>query len=449
MELYGVLPRQFLRRLVRIYYPKIEITGREHLPATGAVLFVANHPNSIIDPVLVGIAADRRIHFLAKAPLFDVPVFGTLLHALGMLPIYRAVDDPSRMKGNVDSLSAAAACLARGEAVGIFPEGKSHDLAAVEQVKNGAARIAIQAAQMGGAPLCVAAIGINYERKERFRSAVWLHIDKPIDMPRGGEITEANERSYIRSVTEAIAASLKRAAIHLNEPAWEPFLDSLEILRPATPATEGEPRSGTSPLLQRKRLANAMNHFLASDRPRAEATAKAIDHLQKKLQSAGLTLRSMCLRLAAPALVWRWLWRSMLLVVSLVPALAGAIFHLPPLLLTLAIASRLKYPGKSTIAPAKFGVGVPLYLGWYVISWFLLSRSFGPGIATLAIMVAPYLGMLALGTVANAASFARTLGSEFRLFARPRLLRSLRKEFREVQDLLEDMSREYATIHPL
>src|SRR6266542_3570833 len=110
-----------VRRILRLYYPRIEIEGRERIPTHGAVLFVANHPNSLLDPALIGFVAQRPVHFFAKAPLFDVPVFGALMRALGMVPAYRGADDRSQVKQNLASLEAGAAWLARGEAVGIFP----------------------------------------------------------------------------------------------------------------------------------------------------------------------------------------------------------------------------------------------------------------------------------------------------------------------------------------
>ena len=73
-------------------------------------------------------------------------------------------------------LHAAAERLVHGAIVGIFPEGKSHDLPHVEPVKSGAARIAFDAVKSGARDLRIVPIGINYERKEAFRSAVWVRV---------------------------------------------------------------------------------------------------------------------------------------------------------------------------------------------------------------------------------------------------------------------------------
>src|SRR5215212_447024 len=119
--------RGLVRALTKFYYPRIEVTGGGLIPRTGPVLLVANHPNSLIDPVMLGIAAQRPIRLMAKAPLFDVPVFGAALRALGMVPTYRGSDDAKQVSKNLESLATAARHLVSGCVMGIFPEGKSHD----------------------------------------------------------------------------------------------------------------------------------------------------------------------------------------------------------------------------------------------------------------------------------------------------------------------------------
>src|SRR5688572_32788011 len=106
----GEVVRWLARKLVLVYYSRIYVTQREHVPARGPVLFVANHANSLLDAVMVGRTARRPVHFLAKAPLFSIPVFGPALHALGMVPAYRAVDDASQLAKNQSSISETAGC---------------------------------------------------------------------------------------------------------------------------------------------------------------------------------------------------------------------------------------------------------------------------------------------------------------------------------------------------
>ena len=95
---FGTLLRRLIRRLIRFYYPVIRVTNAERLPREGATLYIANHPNSLIDPVLIGITTNRPVRFMAKAPLFKGRLLGALLRSVGMIPAYRASDDKSSVR---------------------------------------------------------------------------------------------------------------------------------------------------------------------------------------------------------------------------------------------------------------------------------------------------------------------------------------------------------------
>ena len=75
----GMFLRKIVRRIVRIYYPTIHVSHSERLPKEGATLYIANHSNSLIDPVVIGITTNRPVRFLAKAPLFKTPVLGAII----------------------------------------------------------------------------------------------------------------------------------------------------------------------------------------------------------------------------------------------------------------------------------------------------------------------------------------------------------------------------------
>lgn len=92
-----------------------EVRGREHVPPTGAVIVASNHI-SFWDPPLVGTAAVRELHFLAKEELFRTPVLGPLIRAFNAIPIRRGVADLS-------GLARARDVLRAGRALIMFPEG--------------------------------------------------------------------------------------------------------------------------------------------------------------------------------------------------------------------------------------------------------------------------------------------------------------------------------------
>lgn len=78
-------------------------------------MVVCNHV-SYWDPILVGCAMKRQVHFMAKAELFSYPVLGPLVRALGSFPIKRGQSDRN-------ALRTAIHLLQDGKVLGVFPEG--------------------------------------------------------------------------------------------------------------------------------------------------------------------------------------------------------------------------------------------------------------------------------------------------------------------------------------
>ena len=92
-----------------------EVRGRENVPKQGALIVASNHI-SFWDPLLVGTAAIREQHFLAKEELFRPPFFGWLIRSYNAIPIRRGVADLAGLTKAMDVLRA-------GRALILFPEG--------------------------------------------------------------------------------------------------------------------------------------------------------------------------------------------------------------------------------------------------------------------------------------------------------------------------------------
>src|SRR6266849_6542521 len=116
-----------LKLSLRVYFRRIEVVGLENVPRDTPVIFVLNHPNALVDPVFLLCLAPRRVSFLAKAPLFRMPVIGSLVRALDSLPVYRHRDEGEDVSRNNETFAAARKLLARGGTIGVCPEGVSHD----------------------------------------------------------------------------------------------------------------------------------------------------------------------------------------------------------------------------------------------------------------------------------------------------------------------------------
>jgi len=105
-----------LRGLVRLLAPRWQVTGRGHIPRRGPVLLAPNHISDG-DPPMVAASALRPLWFMAKAPLFDIPVLGPWMRFCRAFPVERDGMDRA-------ALRFTEGLLERGQAVVIFPEGQ-------------------------------------------------------------------------------------------------------------------------------------------------------------------------------------------------------------------------------------------------------------------------------------------------------------------------------------
>ncbi|MCP3164420.1 lysophospholipid acyltransferase family protein [Myxococcus qinghaiensis] len=213
----------FLRLFYRV---KVNAPGAE---PEGPVLFVGNHPNGLIDPALVFVLTRRKVTFLAKAPLFRMPVLGWLLKGLDALPVYRKQDDPTKMGGNEGTLDAAKGALVQGRAITIFPEGKSHSEPGLAELKTGASRIALSAAKEG-APVRIVPVGLTYAEKHVFRSEVLIDVGPAIDVAAFLPADAASEPEAVRALTERIAEGLRAVTLNLEQWADLPLVQLAEQL---------------------------------------------------------------------------------------------------------------------------------------------------------------------------------------------------------------------------
>lgn len=438
--------RRLARRVARFYYPRLEISGADKIPQTGPVLLCANHSNSMVDPVLIGVTAGRPVRFLAKATLFDMPVVGRAMCALGMVPAYRGMDDASQVRRNLQSLDTGAEILVEGKALGIFPEGKTTDKARLDKVRTGAARMAIKAYDEGARGVQVVPMGINYERKEQFRSAVWVRVGDPIDIDDWVQRHDGDSRKAMRSLTTEIADSLKQLMVHLDEPEWESWLEDLEIMVPSVVDT-AEVAAGS--LQQRKRIADAMNHFLATDREQAEKVAGEIENYREAVESAGLKVGSPVLEQSGiPAALKVFSVGLRLLLLSL-PAVLGSIWHLVPFIAVRSIANLLDQPGMVTKSTHRIGVGVPLYLGWYVaLGWLLLEWKNTPSVVLSTLVFMPFAGIFALGFWRRARGVVVVLWHQLLISLQRRKLKEIRQLRSGLQSRLGELAGVYAKVAP-
>jgi len=96
----------------------IKAYGKENIPADRGVIVCANH-TSLFDVIVMAVAADVQIRFMAKKELFSIPLLSSLIKALGAFPV-------DRKGGDVAAIRKTVSMLEDGSTVGIFPQGTRH-----------------------------------------------------------------------------------------------------------------------------------------------------------------------------------------------------------------------------------------------------------------------------------------------------------------------------------
>jgi 1-acyl-sn-glycerol-3-phosphate acyltransferase len=108
----------FSQAAVRIWARTVlraRVSGAANVPMDGPLIVACNHL-SYLDPPIMGCLCPRRIRYMAKKELFEMPVLGTMIRALGAYPVDRHGSATAAIRRSLSVLEA-------GGAVGIFPEG--------------------------------------------------------------------------------------------------------------------------------------------------------------------------------------------------------------------------------------------------------------------------------------------------------------------------------------
>jgi 1-acyl-sn-glycerol-3-phosphate acyltransferase len=193
------LLRAGFKALTRVYFGSIEEVGDRPSAATRGRVFVSNHKNALIDPILVLTHAPCDVSPLAKSTLWDIPGLPWLLDLADAVPVLRRRDDPNKPAGaNDEMFDRIAKHLAAGGNVLVFPEGTSHNEPQMIRLKTGAARMLARAKELGADGLTFQSVGLEFEQRDKFRSRAMVAYGpvRPFDEAGPAGVESATQRMH-------------------------------------------------------------------------------------------------------------------------------------------------------------------------------------------------------------------------------------------------------------
>jgi 1-acyl-sn-glycerol-3-phosphate acyltransferase len=334
------------RLLLRVFYRRLEVSGLERIPASGPTILALNHPNGLMDPLLLLCLSPRPVSFLAKSPLFSMPFVSLFVKAFDSIPVYRPQDADADVRRNRETFAKARDLLRRGGVLALFPEGISHDEPRLMPLKSGAARIALGAASEG--PVTVVPAGLVYEAADVFRSGALLHFAEPFSV-EPIPLDERGEppRTAVKALTERLRKALEGATLQADDAGTlrlAAFAESL--LPPRGPGLEAR--------VAARRLLLERAALLRSRAPeRLEPLATRLGRFRRVLSAAGLTPDVLDAGVARAELAAST-FTALLVAAFLAPgALVGLLAHAPAYNLIGPLARRLAREDTDIVATIK------------------------------------------------------------------------------------------------
>ena len=403
----GTIFRRILHAIIsialRLFFRRIEAVNIEQVPQDGAIIFVLNHPNGLIDPALVYVSLARRVSFLAKSTIFSVKFAAFIMRGLEVLPVYRQIDANLEMSKNFSTFAVCYEYLVQNRCIAIFPEGISHDETMLQPLKNGAARIAIGALNfdenLRRTGLKIIPVGLFYTSKTSFRSEALIRYGEPIDVEYI-PLDKNNEppRDAVRDLTARIEIALRKVTLNLESHEELDTVLKAEALFSSVYQNLLFKESLAQSFLRLQDLAEKYTVLEQNNPEQRRELTERIKRYESELKTSGVTATSLSVLQHPTWYVFRYLILRNAILILLSPlSVIGAIIHSPAYLFSNLIGAMFKTHGAdeagSTYKILAAIVFMPLTwtVVFAIVFWF-----FGWQFALLSIPVTILCGYVAL-----------------------------------------------------
>ena len=424
--LYSFL-RYYVDSVIKLSYRKIRQTGRENIPADGAVIYAPNHTGTLMDALVILANDEKPKVFVARADIFKNPKLAKLFRFFKIMPIMRMRDGFDEVKKNNKIIEQAVDVLKDKVPFCIFPEGTHQPKYSLQPISKGIFRIALQAqALMPDMPLYIVPVGIRYGSFWRYRSTTHMQYGEPIKVSDCIEQNSDKTQPELMNIMRvSLEERMKDTIVYI--PNDKDYDATYEIC--AAVVNEQAKTVENSDKLNVMALQNAANNKTVRQvcRMKEENTELAerlisLGNKSEKIRKAtGISLKSVVARHSVVFNVFKLL----LLLATLPYTLATAVCALPATLLSNIVCKKFKDRAFHNSARLLINLLVwPLLMIIYsVIAYIYLPWQWALPL-TLALLPAPYV-------VQDAYRAVRIMVSDFKLCCN-KPLKAIYKEIREI-----------------
>ena len=321
---------------LRLFFYRIQISNAAIVPAQVPLIFILNHPNGLIDPALVFCGLPRRVSFLAKSTLFDLPVIGWLLRTVEVLPLYRRIDQNQVITNNQRTFAACHELLQRERCIALFPEGVSHRAPALQPLKTGAARIALGALSANHASshtlkkILIVPVGIYYAARTPFRGEALLQFGEPLEITAARmEADGEPNHEDVRALTDRMTEALRAVTLNFTDVEEAAAVAKAEALVSSGYRTIHLQRSLLEEFSTRMQIMSGRRLKKLQMPGRLARLENRLQRYEENLKALGLAPEYLQISKHSRRELWGVVWRSLFLMLLFPFAFAGLIMHAP------------------------------------------------------------------------------------------------------------------------
>jgi glycerol-3-phosphate O-acyltransferase/dihydroxyacetone phosphate acyltransferase len=396
--------RLVARFWVWFLFRDVVVRDAGHVPSAGPVLLCVNHPNNLIDSLLVGTVLPRKVHYLATASLFRNRLLGGFLTRAGVIPVHRRDAGAEPGDHSTTTFAACRQALEAGKVLAIYPEGTTHAEARVQRIKTGAARIALdwelsRAAVGASRPaLAVIPVGLSFEARKSFRGRVLVAFGAAVPLAAHAAKARTDPVTAVQALTASIQAAMEAQVVHIDRIDAADVVRAVEELYRDELARQLRTESGLRPeaidvFRLSRTIVEAVAYFKAHDPGRVARIWARIQHYRASLAEYHVRDQAVSVRLTPGEGTHRVRasgWAAVGAPVFVYGAVVNAVPYLIPRWLARAFAR--KETDYATIRLLASVVAFPLC--WGLEAW-LVSRVAGAGWAILFAASLPLSGLAA------------------------------------------------------